>query len=255
MKRPQSETRCSVWRCRLLGAALPSGRGSVSSSFRPGRLRSRPTRGGGGRQTWRCSWTAASVGTTGAGGAEWAAVLLRVGCLRLRFGTCQRRVEIAPPWLAARCCCSRLLLQPELSSGPEPLSSRGPAPIRFKPERWRPLRRGRRRGGGGGGVGPQSGLYHLNSADRDHETGDLGLLRVHGKMAENVVCCWMSRVTLTGGKTQSRWKRGGLGEPRPSGCCCSTFLLQGEQTHCFYICTLALTLLLRRRMQRKSNDL
>lgn len=59
-------------------------------------------------------------------------------------------------------------------------------------------------------MGPRSGLYHLDSADGDHQTGDLGLLRVHGKMAENVVCCRVGRVALTGGKTQSRREQGGF---------------------------------------------
>lgn len=83
-------------------------------------------------------------------------------------------------------------------------------------------------------MGPGSGLYHLDSSNGDHQTGDLGLLGVHGKMAENVVCCLMARITLTGRKTKSRWKQAGFWP----FCCFTTFLLQGEHRHCFYIlCT------------------
>lgn len=59
-------------------------------------------------------------------------------------------------------------------------------------------------------MGPWSGLYHLDPTNGDHQIGDLGLLRVHGKMAKDVVCCLVTRITLTGGKTKSRWKQAGF---------------------------------------------
>lgn len=67
-------------------------------------------------------------------------------------------------------------------------------------------------------MGPGSGLYHLDPSDGDHQTGDPGLLGVHGEVAEDVVCCLVARITFTGGKTESRWKQADF------FCCCATFL-------------------------------
>lgn len=59
-------------------------------------------------------------------------------------------------------------------------------------------------------MGPWSCLYNLDPSYWDHQIRDLGLLGVHGKMAEDVVCCLVARITLTSGNAKSRWKQAGV---------------------------------------------
>lgn len=55
-------------------------------------------------------------------------------------------------------------------------------------------------------MGPGSGLYHLDAADGNHQTGDLGLLGVHGEVAKSGICCLRPGVNFTAGETEKSWK-------------------------------------------------
>lgn len=77
-------------------------------------------------------------------------------------------------------------------------------------------------------MGPGSGLYHLDAADGNHQTGDLGLLGVHGEVAEGGVCRLRAGVTLAAGESETSWKRAAAAALRRcwAFCCSTTFVLQ-----------------------------
>lgn len=55
-------------------------------------------------------------------------------------------------------------------------------------------------------AGP--GLYHLDAADGNHQTGDLGLLGVQGEVAEGGVCGRRAGVApVHAGRTETSWER------------------------------------------------
>lgn len=89
-------------------------------------------------------------------------------------------------------------------------------------------------------MGPGSGLYHLDAADGNHQTGDLGLLGVHGEVAEGGVCRLRAGVTLAAGESEASWKRAAAALRRCWAFCCSTtFVLQRVSEDVKICCAMA----------------
>lgn len=86
------------------------------------------------------------------------------------------------------------------------MSPGGPAPVRVKAESGGAFHGGRRGGGRSGGMRSWSGLHHLYSSDRDHDTGQPGLLGVQREVAEEAVRRLEARITLRSRKSKSGWK-------------------------------------------------
>lgn len=75
-------------------------------------------------------------------------------------------------------------------------------------------------------MGPGSGLYHLDAADGNHQTGDLGLLGVHGEVAEGGVCRLRAGVTLAAGESETSRIRAAALWRCWAFRCSTTFVLQ-----------------------------
>lgn len=75
-------------------------------------------------------------------------------------------------------------------------------------------------------MGPGSGLYHLDAADGNHQAGDLGLLGVHGEVAEGGVYRLRAGVTIAAGQSETNWKRAAALCRCWAFCCSATPVLQ-----------------------------